>query len=356
MNRKFLFRICMAFTSVLWHLKTYKSKSTVKQTLALLLVILHFTAMKILGLYEFFDFSTNYSSKSDAAVGYILPFVIGSFIYWFYIIFSYISLCFILPKIEKMANEIIYHLDRNRRTTATSGDLMTFILVFTNQFGTFILIIRYALKHGLYTFKALAQVASIIFSWMIALVVSLIIVILTIYCNSMAEIVHDEVSHYLTSLRHGRLFDTSRRNNSKTLKLFRFKEFDEPQTSSKCQRKEILFEPFEEKYASARYSSIRHQLLKLSGLLEQILSRTNWLMLLVVVKCTSRIVSLIFSTISLMKKNSPLEQFILTNENLTLLLVLLNVSYRLSREVSSYYPDTNSRTRWSWLPSLISSV
>ena len=355
MNRKFLFRICMAFTSVLWHLKTYKSNSTVKQTLALLLVILHFTAMKILGLYEFFDFATNHSSNSNAAVGYTFPLVIGSFIFWFYIMFSYIALCFILPKIEKMANKIIYHLDRNRRTAATSGDLIAFIFVFTNQFGTFILIINYFI-HGPYSFKALAQVASIIFYWMIGLVVSLIIVILTIYCNSMAEIVHDEVSHYLTSLRHGRLFDTSRRDNSKTLKLFRFKEFDEPQTSCKCEIKEILFEPFEEKYASARYSSIRHQLLELSGLLEQLLSRTNWLMLLVVVKCTSRIVSLIFSTISLMKKNSPLEQFILTNENLTLLLVLLNMSYRLSREVSSYYPDTNSRTRWSWLTSLISSV
>ena len=311
----------MACTNGLWHVKSIKSKSEMKQTIALLLVIQHIATLMINSFKELIE----YNKTSDPVVvegNFVLPLFISNCVYYVGLLLTYTALCLKLRLLPKIVKEIDRYVASSSRSLCSSGDMMAFMLVMMSKLGTCAALFIEKVLHSVQNSESnLMLLIIFMLKFAIELTVDVIPVIITVYCNFISDIIYDTVER-ITSCVQQKPFV----NVNKTGRL----ELSVVSAGGISNDRGSLTDLNQ----VGSTSLMSQTLVRLSDILQNLFSMSSWILLLSMIKSTFHLISLAFSVFNVEKMNNSFYHFSLIGETLAVTLVILNISHKLTEEVS----------------------
>ena len=331
MKRLFLIHCYKVSMNVLWHVKSLKLKSKVKQTIALLLSILHITLVQTYWLSNLVKFFFLPHSM-DGDESFIVPMKVAGHIYRWSIPCYFAVLCVMLPKMQKMAKKMCYFLQSAYNSPAGFGDVVVFVLIFIIWIWKFAFFSSYTIKCAFLSLEAFTlAIIGYILPIFIEYTVDITLIILTLYCNFMSDVVSDEVCHILSLIpQQPGSFNPPKPRTTKSLKITSNKSLNFHSNS----KLDVKIEQVSSYYHHEFVQTTKLKLVHLSLLLDELFSQTNWLVFFMIVRNTAWLITTIFSVISKYKGITTDTSIFLMADSSTMVLILLNISERLTRKVS----------------------
>ena len=315
MKRKSLIQLCMGCTNLLWHVRSLKSKSSIKQNTALVLVILHYTLTIIYGIIQLVEYILE-SHPSVQNGSYIVPLAIREYVYWTCIPSTLVALCRTLTKVPKIVKRFHLIMDASDKTLCSTRDLVTFALIVLNSLTSLAGIVRVLTEcSSIYLGRKLLLLIAMFLTFTIELNSKIFPVIISIYCNFFSEFIYDAVDQLSTSLKRP------------SASIERTNKYSDP--VGLVHNEKLLTQLGPNQFSSFVRLTLNH----LSDYLKNLYSISAWIIFFTMIRSTTELTSLIFGVLYVKSMGNIFYFCTIITEKFFILLLVLDISERLVDKV-----------------------